>query len=547
MGTHLYKIFSTVLLVACVLFLAIVTGLSFFGTEYPLAVANETLVNVNPFRGGIFFLAWMCGIFCCIALVLLLVKGKHFIARFDGRIVFAVVLVTTTTFSLVWVLVQQTSVQLFDDAREVAAFASYAVRGDWSLFYVDSPVSDPLVNHVAALTYFSEYPFQAGLFYYYFGVFSLFGPGNIMALQLINVVANEVAILCVYAGGCLFMHDPLRRNVLAILLGLCFPLIFSSAFSYGNFVGYALGFIFLYCQLRGLQARRSGLAVSWVFISLPFLALALMVKSTVILLAIAVSIAWFLKALSSHAWMGLVCCIVVLLIANSLAGLPTKALEAQTDVDFGRGLPRSAWFEIGLSDSRIFDNMPGWWDPTAVETFDATNNDYDAQDAQARKRLKQDVAALLVDPSYGVSFFMRKLSTEWCDPTYQSIYYSQLNVMSSGNQFVPFGGRSLANPLYWYMDGYQLAIYGCALVGLLQRQRRSIAEIAVISCFFAGFGCYLLWEAKSVYVFPFFVLLIPLAAKGVAKLSSMGKSPESVRGIASSAQRASCRARCLFR
>lgn len=41
------------------------------------------------------------------------------------------------------------------------------------------------------------------------------------------------------------------------------------------------------------------------------------------------------------------------------------------------------------------------------------------------------------------------------------------------------------------------------------------ATLLLAATFFTGFGCYLLWEAKAVYVLPYAVVILPLAAAGI--------------------------------
>lgn len=74
--------------------------------------------------------------------------------------------------------------------------------------------------------------------------------------------------------------------------------------------------------------------------------------------------------------------------------------------------------------------------------------------------------------------------------------------------------------MYGFMDGYQLIVYVAALACLLACRRGRYDEMVVLmtSVFFTGFGCYLLWEAKSIYMVPFFAALIPMSAVGLASI-----------------------------
>lgn len=80
--------------------------------------------------------------------------------------------------------------------------------------------------------------------------------------------------------------------------------------------------------------------------------------------------------------------------------------------------------------------------------------------------------------------------------------------------------------LTFLLDGYQTLTLAAALGALAQVRRRwgidhgcagLGEEVALLlaATFFVGFGCYLLWEAKSVYLLPFACILLPLSAAGL--------------------------------
>lgn len=87
---------------------------------------------------------------------------------------------------------------------------------------------------------------------------------------------------------------------------------------------------------------------------------------------------------------------------------------------------------------------------------------------------------------------------------------------------VYFGGlRVLLETL---MNLLQLGLYGGAAAALLLRRNRKAAiqhQVLLITVF-GGFWFTLLWEAKSRYVLPYLILLIPTAAIGWMELWRRG-------------------------
>ena len=70
------------------------------------------------------------------------------------------------------------------------------------------------------------------------------------------------------------------------------------------------------------------------------------------------------------------------------------------------------------------------------------------------------------------------------------------------------------------MDPYQLLIYGSILFLLLYRrkEKRSVEWYILLIGVLGGVLFHELWEAKSRYVLPYFIIMIPMAAAGLSEL-----------------------------
>ena len=72
-------------------------------------------------------------------------------------------------------------------------------------------------------------------------------------------------------------------------------------------------------------------------------------------------------------------------------------------------------------------------------------------------------------------------------------------------------------------DGLQTLLYACAAIeffALVREARRSefdYLKLLLALLFICGFGCYFFWEAQSMYILPFALLLIPLASSGILR------------------------------
>lgn len=228
-------------------------------------------------------------------------------------------------------------------------------------------------------------------------------------------------------------------------------------------------------------------------------------------------------------------------------------------------------------DGGAAEYAPGGWSNHANSVWEFSGEDGEVQNELASAYLAEDIVTFFSDPAYALRFFSIKLATEWADPTYQSLYYLSMCGMPSGARpnpadiSQPFGAVSAV--LTFLLDGYQTvefaAVFGflvwsarrwgrdkaapdgaavaATAKGLLEESGQALAAPAagrgaeppaqtgaasplakrplaygpnaatllLAATFFTGFGCYLLWEAKSVYLLPYAIVVLPLAAAGL--------------------------------
>lgn len=93
----------------------------------------------------------------------------------------------------------------------------------------------------------------------------------------------------------------------------------------------------------------------------------------------------------------------------------------------------------------------------------------------------------------------------------------------------------LWKPFVRVMDVYQSLIYWGALLFLLLMIRKKIPveKLGLIIVVIGGFIFYIFWEAKSRYVFPYFMMMLPCACCGwdlfIQKLSRWWKKGQGRR------------------
>ena len=75
-------------------------------------------------------------------------------------------------------------------------------------------------------------------------------------------------------------------------------------------------------------------------------------------------------------------------------------------------------------------------------------------------------------------------------------------------------------PLIFYQKILLIITTACSLIVLIQnRKKLSLEVIFLVTIFIGGFAFHTLWEAKSRYIIPYILILIPLASITIEKFN----------------------------
>lgn len=439
-------------------------------------------------------------------------------------------------FCIVWIAMNATEHNGFSDSAQILAYARQVARGDTSSFL---PHSDSFAGKLPGDMYLSNYPFQSGILLLMEGFCRLFGTWDVQAFQL------ACALCCV--GTSLVLVDTARacgrpkaeRLLVAFLsLTLFAPLVFV-VFPYGNTIGlfFALLAMDLWLRSREQTGTRRRLYVLTGSLALAF---GLAVKSTYVVVAIGFLLVLLIDCLRKRDAWAPAAFVVLLVVASQASGIiPQRIMEARLGYELPANQPKTAWIAMGLSDDSVLGaDMPGWWSTSALDSQVASEGDVEAMERNAEDSITASLATFGGDPGYAAWFFGKKLATEWLDPTFQSLYIAGCGTMrpeaqartnASDGRFDPADASLpqgiLGRALECVMDGQQSVVYlgatagGLALLGEVRRRRANTLELALPCAFFMGFVVYTLWEAKGMYALPFFLCLLPLAARGIALMA----------------------------
>lgn len=362
--------------------------------------------------------------------------------------------------------------------------------------------------------YMYNYPYQSGLVLVLSIVFRLFGGMNYVAFQICNVFALllfDIALLKIIE----YVESPAAKKVGAVLVFLCWPVLFYTVFVYGNLMGLAFSVAAMCFEYRYFKKRR----LRDIVISSVFIGLAVMMKSNYLIFLVAMLIFLVLDFIGSMRKRTIL--FAVLAIVCYLIGTkgPVTMMSIRGNIDIDGGVPMIGFVSMGMRESEL---APGWWSGYYNEALYTQNNyDQDLAVAQAKADMSERVSEFVSDPGYAADFFYKKMISQWCEPTFEGIWVNHYEKGVTLSGIIDnLLNRELKGTMEGFLNLYQTFIYWSALLFVIMNRKNNnvflwLPGTAVIG----GFLFHMIWEAKGQYTLAYFVLLIPYASIAAVQVS----------------------------
>lgn len=444
--------------------------------------------------------------------------GKEWEVR--GNMIFWVL--TLLTVILAASYVGMTQLHPGSDPAKVYAVAMQWRQGDFSSFEEEA--------------YLFCYPFQSGIVLFFYLLSFLFGEGNFVGIQLVNVVFLAVVygllvklsgLFGVAAGEGTEGFERKRTGLqTAVYLGLLawLPLAFYVTYLYGILPGMALSLGAVYFAQRYLAVRR----LRYVAAASICMGLATVIKMNCLIYLIAIVCFLVYDAISlfffseGRRWKeGAVSFAFVACMGLSVA-FCTQVSNAVVEHIAGQELPEGevmlSWVVMGMQEAPL---GPGGYNGYISNVF--TENHYDKElvtqaSLEDLKKIIKKMSEYPVDE--GIPFLARKTAFQWNDPTF--ICLDRTRGRKSETQMpewlksVIYGRGSVWLSIL-LNDMQTLILLGTLLYLFLRWSKGSLFELMGAVIFLGGYLFHMFWESSASYTIPYFVLLIPYAICGMAE------------------------------
>lgn len=399
-------------------------------------------------------------------------------------------------------------------------------------------------------TYLFCYPFQSGIVLFFYLLSFLFGEGNFVGIQLVNVVflaviygllAKLSGLFGVAAGEDTEGFGKKRKGLqAAVHLGLLVwvPLSFYVTYLYGILPGMALSLGAVYFAQRYLAVRR----YRYIAAASLCMGLATVIKMNCLIYLVAIACFLVYDAISlfflseKKRWKeGAVSLIFIICMGLSVVlctQISNAVVERITGRELAEGEVMLSWVVMGMQEAPL---GPGGYNGYIGNVFGEYHYDTALITQASAEDLREIVTRMSENPlDVGLPFLARKTAFQWNDPTFICLDRTRgrktLTQIPGWLKSVIDGrGGVRLSVLLNYM---QTEVWLGMLLYLLLRWRKgNLYELMGAVIFFGGYLFHLFWESSASYTIPYFVLLIPYAVCGMAEwIALLERTLDRLRG-----------------
>lgn len=359
--------------------------------------------------------------------------------------------------------------------------------------------------------YLHKYPYQIGIILFYQLLSVIFGDLNVIAFELVNVLFIVITYyLLVKIAKLLWMNN--MGNMVAFICLLFLPYLLYATFLYGTVVGLMFALLTFYMILLFQREPKA-----WhIFAGSISMAFSVAFKSNYLIFLIAAVLYLFFSNLkqmkkNKAKFCGKIIFIIVLIgcycISNKGIDLYLKSLNSGVKLE---GVPMSSFVALGLQDGK---SAPGWHNNYDGAVWERNHYDHELANTEAKQEIINIITKYPQDITAAISFFVKKISSQWNNPTFQSLWLLE--------------GRSGKSGLHWLLEGagrygytffvnilQTFILAGTFLFSIFRTKKYTWEEMLLPITFIGGFVFHIFWEAKCIYAISYFVLLLPLCVKG---------------------------------
>ncbi len=351
--------------------------------------------------------------------------------------------------------------------------------------------------------YMQSYHQQISLSFVFSLFFRIIHFDGIGLLRILNVIGNIAIVVALYK---IIQHlsnkyESSKIRLLFFILTFI-PLIMLSTFIYGDIPSLALCLFSVYFMMKYTDSKKIKYPI---FASL-FTMIAYMMRMNSLIFIIATVIYLVLNIfedIATKIWKENIINIIVIIMYVCISIIPSSFVQNyylnKYNMDNDAEYPIISYFLMAMEESWRGN---GWYNENrgeyALKNIDKAKIEY-------VNEIKDRLEYFSKNKGYTFNFYIKKLSSMWTENTYSSV---RSNIIGENDPIENF-----SVPITFYEKTILIIICVCSCIFLIQnRKKLSIDVIFLITIFIGGFLFHIIWEAKSRYIIPYIIILMPIAS-----------------------------------
>lgn len=427
------------------------------------------------------------------------------------KILFIITISIYAIFNIVWCILVRPPI--VGDQIHACNLAQTFYNGNLEEFlpnmtYANIPLSE----------YMQAYHQQISLSFVFSIFFRIIHYDGIGILRVLNIIGNIFIVIALYKIGTqLSKNYKVNKVFLLFLITTFISLTMLSTFIYGDIPSIALCLFSVYFMMKYNETGK----FRYPIISSILTMIAYMMRMNSLIFIIATVIYLLINLFNGITKRNIKQNLIkVLIIAMYIiiSIIPSSLVKTyylnKYNMDKQKAYPNISYFLMAMEESWRGN---GWYNEDIGEPAlkDPINKKIEYKD-----RIKERLIYFSKHLDYTFDFYTKKITSMWAENTYSAV---RSNITEENDQIV-----NATKPLMVYQKTLLILMCVCSLIILIQnRKNLSVDVIFLITIFIGGFAFHILWEAKSRYIIPYIIALIPVASICINKM----KLKEKLRNI----------------
>lgn len=398
-------------------------------------------------------------------------------------------------FSIIWAIVVNPKV--VGDSVHVCNMAQSFERKD-----------DELLSHLtyAGITlkqYMQAYPQQISLAFIYSLFFKIIEFDIMEVLRVINIISNMLIVIALYKINQQLSKKYKTNKVLLLVLILTFiSLPILETFIYGDIPSLALCLFSVYFIMRYTETKEF---IYSIYASiLTMIAYMMRMNSLIFIIATMIYLLLiFCKNFTKNKKKENIFQILIIIIYLMISILPSTLVKKyyfnKYDLDKTKKYPNTSFLLMAMTES---PRGNGWYNEDIAQP--ALKNPENVK-SKYLENIKERLNYFSNNLGYTFNFYIMKVASMWTENTYSAITNNKVKEHKLA--------ENISTSLNFYQKALLIVTCLCSIITLIQNRKNISNEMSfLLAIFVGGFTFHILWEAKSRYIIPYIVVLIPIAS-----------------------------------